>query len=85
MADPWYLKHFSKDAAEATYVLRHSSDSIIVLRAFGTVAREVDRVTVECVNDCRADGATWAEIGEALDITRQAAQARFSNLPPDIP
>lgn len=31
----------------------------------------------ESVRDARKAGATWAQIGGMLDITRQAAQQRF--------
>lgn len=29
------------------------------------------------VTDMRADGASWSEIGDALGVTRQAAQQRY--------
>lgn len=29
------------------------------------------------VSDMRADGASWSEIGDALGVTRQAAQQRY--------
>lgn len=52
----------------------------------------VDRATRQLVLDYRCDGRTWAEIGGALGITRQAAQQRFgthtppclADLPPEL-
>ena len=45
------------------------------------VARDlsrVERMLREAVDAARTDGATWAEIGDALGVTRQAAHERFS-------
>jgi hypothetical protein len=30
------------------------------------------------VNDCRTSSATWAQIGDALGVTRQAAHERYT-------
>lgn len=32
------------------------------------------------VSDARAEGATWQEIGDAVGLTRQGAQQRFSEV-----
>ena len=32
---------------------------------------------IQLVRHAREQGSTWADIGQALDITRQAAHARF--------
>jgi len=37
----------------------------------------VDKAMRQLVDDARADGATWQQIGDALGTTRQAAQMRF--------
>lgn len=76
--DAWYVGHFSRDAAEAVYQLRVTTDPLIALRALGTISAEADRVTRECVADLRAQGASWTQIAEALGVTRQAVQRRFS-------
>lgn len=36
-----------------------------------------ERVLRDRVRDARRAGATWAEVGDALGVTRQAAQHRF--------
>ena len=77
--EPWYLAHFSTAASEAVYVLRVTTDPILALRALGTIEHEADRVMRECVEDCRKSGHSWAEIAEALGVTRQAVQRRFGN------
>lgn len=40
-------------------------------------ARQLDRKLYFLVAQARAEGATWSQIGEALDLTRQAVHQRF--------
>ena len=50
------------------------------LRALGAAARlqrEVARVETIAVRRARARGATWAEIAEALGVSRQAVHRRY--------
>ncbi|MEJ3746309.1 hypothetical protein WEI85_23835 [Actinomycetes bacterium KLBMP 9797] len=55
------------------------------LQALGVLA-EVDRwqrsLVEEAVAAARANGASWADIGAALGITKQSAHERFSRRPP---
>jgi hypothetical protein len=46
------------------------------------LARAVDKLQRHLVQQAREAGRTWTEIGEALDVSRQAAWERFST-PPD--
>ena len=64
--DPVYSLHFSQAAAEASYLLRITKEPLIAIRALATIEVEA-----------RKADHTWAQIAEALGITRQAAQARF--------
>jgi hypothetical protein len=45
----------------------------------GSLAITVRRLEAAIVDECRACEWTWAEIGDALNITRQAAQQRFGS------
>lgn len=49
------------------------------LRASALVRRGVDELQAELVSTARAEGASWASIGEALGVTTQAAHQRFSS------
>jgi hypothetical protein len=42
-----------------------------------TIEIEARKVLPEMVKEARKADHTWAEIAEALGVTRQAAQARF--------
>jgi hypothetical protein len=73
----WYERYASAHGDEASFLLTHTDKPLIALRALAVRAREVERLTALAVEDCRVDGVRWAEIGEALGISRQAAQQRF--------
>ena len=53
------------------------STPLEVLREVGTYQRYLAAVEEAAVKAARAGGATWEEIGQALDITRQSAWQRF--------
>ena len=76
-ASPWWNEHWREEAARLGYLFRVAEEPILALRALADFARLCDELITECVGDCRADGKSWAEIGDALRVTRQAAQRRF--------
>ena len=75
--DPVYSLHFSAAAAEASYLLRITREPLVAIRALATIEVEAKKVLPEMVEEARKADHTWAEIAEALGVTRQAAQARF--------
>ena len=75
--DPVYALHFSQAAAEASYLLRVTSEPLVAIRALSTIEIETRKVLAGMVEDARKADHTWAQIAEALGVTRQAAQARF--------
>lgn len=50
---------------------------INVIRDMQLVRAAADDAIAAVVTDMRADGASWSEIGDALGVTRQAAQQRY--------
>ena len=75
--DPVYALHFSPAAAEASYLLRVTSEPLVAIRALSTIEVEAKKVLADMVEEARKADHTWAQIAEALGVTRQAAQARF--------
>ena len=56
-----------------------SDDALLAgLTHLGQVAERVDWALLSVVGEARANGATWAAIGQALGVSRQAAQQRFA-------
>jgi len=54
------------------------SDPLVALQQLATSATELDRVRDRLVADARQAGASWAKIGAALGMSRQAAWEYFS-------
>lgn len=75
--DPIYSLHFSQAAAEASYLLRITKEPLVAIRALATIEVEAKKVLAEMVEEARSANHTWAQIAEALGVTRQAAQARY--------
>lgn len=44
--------------------------------------RDAEQRLEEALHGARDAGASWSQVGDALDITRQAAQQRFGTCPP---
>lgn len=53
-------------------------DPLVLLVALADGAAKVDDKIEELVAHCRASGKSWAEIGQALGITKQSAWEKFS-------
>lgn len=51
---------------------------LAVLRELANIRKATAALEYETVNLVRASGASWEMIGEALDISRQAAARKFS-------
>ena len=75
--DPIYSLHFSQAAAEASYLLRITKEPLVAIRALSTIEVEAKKVLAGMVEEARKADHTWAQVAEALGVTRQAAQARF--------
>ena len=75
--DPVYSLHFSQAAAEASYLLRITKEPLVAIRALTTIEVEARAVLARMVEEARMADHTWAQIAEALGVSRQAAQARF--------
>jgi Clp amino terminal domain, pathogenicity island component len=61
-----------------------SDDPLQRLEAAALIRRQIESVADELldhfVNEARAAGCTWAQVGDALGVTRQAAQQRHAGL-----
>lgn len=61
------------------------TDKATTLRWTRDAKREMDSAQAEiltCVSHARRAGASWAEIGDALGMSKQAAQQKFGKLTP---
>lgn len=60
------------DLLDAGYSGRHS------LGVAAQAVEHADRALLLAVRSARAEGLTWAQIGDLLGVTRQAAHLRFA-------
>jgi hypothetical protein len=67
------IEHIESTDPEATAV-QHLVDSVGLAAHLGELA---DHLVGHFVDQARNAGASWAEIGDALGVTKQAAQKRF--------
>jgi hypothetical protein len=65
--------------AAANQPATHPLDALETLAEIKSVTTSV--VTWQTVQEARAAGSTWAEIGTALGTSRQAAQERYGDAP----
>jgi hypothetical protein len=61
--------------------LAHLSDAMLASQRLGDVA---DQLIGHFVDQARRSGASWSAIGEAMGVTKQAAQQRFVPSVPDL-
>ena len=62
------------------FTKRAKDDGIDTLQALGAIAKLHDEITYDLVQYLRSEEGgshSWAEIGEALGVTRQSAQGRW--------
>ena len=75
MLEPAEVKRWQRLSAA---MLRHAAEDDP--EAFAQVVKVLDGARdalAEVANDLRADGYSWAALGDALGVTRSAAQQRF--------
>lgn len=78
--EPWIAKHMTPELAFTRKIVTEGTQPIILAEALCILARENERLLLEAVRDCRAEGRSWAEIGDALGTSRQAARRRFMHV-----
>jgi hypothetical protein len=61
--------------------LAHLTDAVLVANHLGDVA---DHLVGHFVDQARRAGASWTEIGQAMGVSKQAAQKRFVPRPEEI-
>ena len=61
----------------AMFRVRSSNEPLVILDSLAEmkeILREIERAAVE---EARSQGATWSQVAEALNLTRQAVEQRF--------
>lgn len=70
-------ERLAKIARQTTNV-QAGNDPLLMLDLLTEVHDVAELLTAQACTRARADGASWAQIGAALGITKQAAQQRYT-------
>lgn len=71
-ADAW------RDGFDALEVLHREGGSLAALALLSALREDLDAIVVpDLVRGARGQEVSWADIGEALGVSRQAARAKF--------
>jgi hypothetical protein len=62
---------------DALFMLRHAESPLVSLRALALIGMWAEGQKTDQVAIARQQGNSWAEVAEALQITRQAAHRRY--------
>lgn len=68
------------NSLNAAAVHRDQGDQLEVLYSLRTAAGALREAIEQQVVTLREQGATWSQVGAALDMSKQAAQQRYSAL-----
>jgi hypothetical protein len=61
----------------ALFRVRSSNEPLVILDALTDMQEILQQVERAAVDEARARGATWSQVAEALNRTRQAVEQRF--------
>jgi hypothetical protein len=80
-AHPWLIERISEEILaryrRAMFRVRSSNEPLVILDALRDMQEILQQVERAAVEEARAQGATWSQVAEALNRTRQAVEQRF--------
>jgi hypothetical protein len=78
---PWLIERIPEDVLaryrRAMFRVRSSNEPLVILDALTEMQEILQQVERAAVDEARAQGATWSQVAEALNRTRQAVEQRF--------
>ena len=78
---PWLIRRIPEEVLgryrKAMFRVRSSSEPLVILDALADMQEVLQQVERAAVEEARAQGATWSQVAEALNRTRQAVEQRF--------
>jgi hypothetical protein len=82
MKQPWILRRVSErdrqEWIEAVFLLRTADSPLVILRAMSKLRDILVQYERAAVEEARAQGATWGDIGEALARSRQSVHRQYA-------
>jgi hypothetical protein len=78
---PWLIERIPEEMLaryrKAMFRVRSTNEPLVILDALTEMQEVLQQVERAAVEESRAQGATWSQIAEALNRTRQAVEQRF--------
>ena len=78
---PWLIERIPEEVLgryrRAMFRVRSSNEPLVILDSLAEMKEVLQEVERAAVEEARAQGATWSQVAEALNRTRQAVEQRF--------
>ena len=78
---PWLIERIPEEILgryrKAMFRVRSSNEPLVILDSLAEMQEILQHVERAAVEEARAQGATWSQVAEALNRTRQAVEQRF--------
>ena len=78
---PWLIERIPDGVLvryrKAMFRARASSEPLVILDSLADIQEVLQQFERAAVEEARAQGATWSQVAEALNRTRQAVEQRF--------
>lgn len=78
---PWLIERVPEEVLaryrRAMFRVRSSNEPLVILDSLTEMQEVLQQVERAAVEEARAQGATWSQVAEAMNRTRQAVEQRF--------
>ena len=78
---PWLIRRVPEEVLaryrKAMFRVRSSNEPLVILDALADMQDILQQIERAAVTEAREQGATWSDVAEALNRTRQAVEQRF--------
>ena len=78
---PWLVQRIPEEVLaryrRAMFRVRSSNEPLVILDSLTEMQDVLRQVERAAVDEAHAQGATWSQVAEALNRTRQAVEQRF--------
>ena len=78
---PWLIERIPEETLgryrRAMFRVRSSNEPLVILDSLAEMQGILQKIERAAVEEARAQGATWSQVAQALNRTRQAVEQRF--------
>ena len=78
---PWVIQRIPEELLgryrKAMFRVRSSNEPLVILDALTEMQEILQKIERAAVEEAREQGATWSQVAEAMNRTRQAVEQRF--------